>query len=463
MTYVPGFSHDLFFSYAQNDSATWIRALEESLRQQLRERLGLDVGIWRDEKEIRFGQHWPDEIHEAVKTSAAFLAVLSPSYRNSEWCARERKIFLDYCRAASQLKAGSYYRFLKLVKLPWPDNGHLQFYPEFQDISFFETERRSPTGEELEFVPGTEEFRARVREASRAIAALLLEMRRSREAVFIASVTDDCLKARNGLRDELRALGYDVRPDGPIDEGFSDELVRKEIEPAILSVHVLGGAYDPFVEHQIELAVELDKRLVFWFTRDAETSPDSRQQTLMETIRKELETHPSWDLLNSRSPRAVIQVLLGMLRPQSPALPTPKRETAQVYALCDPTTPEDALAARQIQEQIHRSEGMEVHLPVAGSGGGVVRSDVHEKFLRASDGLLLIHKAAPVRWLFQTMPDVIYAERLVQRPPVRSKAFLLSDPSVLQGFSGVPVIQQPEELKLSDLEPFLAPLRGGGR
>ena len=29
MAYVPGFDYDLFFSYAQDDSAEWIRALEQ--------------------------------------------------------------------------------------------------------------------------------------------------------------------------------------------------------------------------------------------------------------------------------------------------------------------------------------------------------------------------------------------------------------------------------------------------
>ena len=40
MAYVPGFEHDLFFSYAQDDSPEWVRALEQSLRQDLIDRLG---------------------------------------------------------------------------------------------------------------------------------------------------------------------------------------------------------------------------------------------------------------------------------------------------------------------------------------------------------------------------------------------------------------------------------------
>jgi len=56
MAYVPGFDFDLFFSYAQDDSAEWMRALERSLRQDLIDRLGPDVAIWKDDNNIRFGQ-----------------------------------------------------------------------------------------------------------------------------------------------------------------------------------------------------------------------------------------------------------------------------------------------------------------------------------------------------------------------------------------------------------------------
>ena len=458
MAYVPGFHHDLFLSYSHNDSAEWIRALEESLRQQLRERLGADVHIWQDQNNIRFGQNWSQEIRDGIRGSAGFLTVLSPSYRNSDWCAQERKVFLDHCNARNELRAGDFYRFLKLVKLPWPANGHEKFHQELQHINFFE--RHPGSGAEVELVPGTAEFRARVGEAVRAIASLLLEMRRRRESVFIAGTTEDCSKASAGLRNELRALGYDVRPDGPIDEGFDDDLIKEDIKPAILSAHLLGGVYDSFVDHQIDLAMDLEKRLVFWLTREAENTQDPRQRSLIEAIRLGKRQRGQWSLLNNVSQRAVIQDLLAMLRPRAAAPRVPANgEAALVYLLCDTTTPEDAGFARQLQADIQKEEGMQVELPLANSPNVSARQDLHEKLLRESDGLLLYRRAAPERWLFQTLPDVVYAERLLQRPQLRSKGFLLNDASVLQGFSGVPLFLQSPEFTLKDIEPFLAPLR----
>jgi len=462
MAYVPGFDHDLFLSYSHSDSAEWIRALEESLRQRLGELLGVaDVHIWQDRNNIRFGQNWCEEIRNGIRNSAGFLAVLSPGYRNSEWCADERKVFLDHCNAGNQLKAGSFYRFLKLVKLPWPGNGHEKFHQELHHIDFFE--RRPGTDAEVELVPGTGEFRERVEKAVRTIASLLLEMRRRRESVFIAATTDDCSRARAGLRDELRALGYDVRPDGPLDEGFDEDLIKEDIEPAILSAHLLGGKYDSFVDRQIDLAMGLEKRLVFWLTREAESTQDPEQRDLVERIRLGKRQRGQWSILDNPSHRAVIQDLLGMLRPRAAAPGEPaKGDAALVYLLCDPTTPEDADFASRLQADIRQAEGMRVELPLANSASASAGQDLHQRLLRESDGLLLYRKAAPERWLYQTLLDVVYAERLLQRPQLRSKGFLLNDASVLQGFSGVPFFLQSPQFTLQDIEPFLAPLRVEG-
>ena len=88
--FVPGFESDLFVSYAHADDPTWIQAFERSLADELRHRLGLGVSVWQDTKRLRVGQNWQVEVEAGVKGAAAFVAVLSPSYENSDWCTRER-------------------------------------------------------------------------------------------------------------------------------------------------------------------------------------------------------------------------------------------------------------------------------------------------------------------------------------------------------------------------------------
>ena len=144
------------------------------------------------------------------------------------------------------------------MRLPWPDNAHEGFFPELQHVGFFKPTRGSE--EEIEFTPGNDEFRDKVREAGQTIKSLLLEMRRGLEAVFIASSTDETMKHAGELRRELRAQAYDVRPRRPSLRVFR-RPDRKGNATAVLTVHVLGASYDPFVEKLIDLAANLEKPL----------------------------------------------------------------------------------------------------------------------------------------------------------------------------------------------------------
>jgi len=455
MAYVPGFNHDLFLSYAHDDSPEWIRALEESLRQQLQERLGDRIHIWQDQQKIRFGQDWPEQIQLGLHSSAGLLAIVSPNYRRSDWCADERNAFLDHCKTSNQLKVGGYFRFLKVIKTPWPGNDHEEFFKDHQHINFFEHRQ---TGEVIaditEFVPGTEEFRKRIAQAAQAIGSLLERMRRSREAVFLAGTTRDAFEARKSLGKELHAHGYDVRPDGPIDDGYSSALIKKELAPALLSVHILGGQYDPFLEKQIDLALELDQRLVFWFTREAETTQDPRQKQLIEEIRLgKRGTASEW--LNSRNAQAFAQHLFEKLKPRPQSAAPAASAKARIYLLCDPTTPGDADFARDLQAKIEKLEGMTVDLPAPNGGD-------HQRLLRDSDGLLLYRREAPEQWLRLTAPYVIHAETLIDRlRPCNAKGVLLADPSLLPA-GAVPIFRSSSEFTSSDIEPFLAKLRDRG-
>jgi len=78
--------------------------------------------------------------------------------------------------------------------------------------------------------------------------------------------------------------------------------------------------------------------------------------------------------------------------------------------------------------------------------------------LRQCDGALLLRKSAPSRWLLENAMDVRLAERLFQRPPIRSKCFLVDDTTPFTDY-GVRLISDPQQVDLARLEPFLAPLR----
>jgi len=457
MAYIPGLKSDLFVSYAHADDPAWISAFELALEQRLRERLGPSVELWKDTKKLRFGQNWQDEIEQGIASTAAFLAILSPSYRSSTWCTRERKKFVSLFPSLDEMKAGRIYRLLKIVKTAWENGEHRDFLGHLQDITFFAGDGQS---EDLEYLPGSPEFDARIRHCAAGVAALLIAMRRERERVFVASPAEDCFDDSEQLKRELRELGYDVRPDGLIDSSYSDALVKREMDKALLAVFLIGAQHDPFVEHQIELSAECGIPVLLSFSAAVDDAQDPKQKKLIEKIRKGEGLPAKFDFLEGTTARGMIEHAVELLRPKRHAAPVDaKNGAARVYLLYDPTAADDLAFAVKLQADIAAHERFTMLTPDASAATPAARIERHRQMLRECDGALLYRNSAPSEWLVQTAPDVLFAEFQLQRPPMRSKAFVVNDPAIMPGLPNV--IRRSPEFGLAELEPFFAPLRQG--
>ena len=277
-SFVPGFANDIFVSYAHDDDARWVRTFVEALHEEVSRRLGLAVSIWQDKSRIRAGNNWNDAIHDGIKDAAAFVAVVSPRYQHSQWCARERQLFRDGLGSDAELERSG--RFFKVVKTPWPGKGHRDFYANVQDVEFFKDDE---DGEE-EFGIGTREFKRAIRKMADGVERLLRRMRRAHQRVHVAWPSDNCLLTWRQLSDELITQGFDVQPTGPRDSSFGDSLLRVDIDQAVLSIHMLGAAYDPFSEHVIHVAADLERQMLFWVSGEAHEQRDDRQQALIDTV-----------------------------------------------------------------------------------------------------------------------------------------------------------------------------------
>jgi hypothetical protein len=122
------------------------------------------------------GLDWASEIREGIAKTAAFVAVMSPSYQNSDWCTRELTSFLGTEGSLESVKAGDLSRFLKIVKIPWENNDHEAFFPRLQHVQFFR--RVDGPQEYVEYPIGSENFQACLQEAAASITAVLRTMRR---------------------------------------------------------------------------------------------------------------------------------------------------------------------------------------------------------------------------------------------------------------------------------------------
>ena len=461
--FVPGFEHDLFISYAHADNPAWLLAFEKAVREELSRRLGLEVSVWQDERALRVGQNWQAEIEAGVAGAATFVCVLSPSYQNSDWCTRERGLFRRAFASTDGFENSG--RLFKVVKTPWQDDSHRLFLPKLQDIDFWRREDAPPR--DLEFVPGSADFQHAVVELTTSIAQTLRRLRRHRERVFVASPTDDVVEIWRQLRDELASQGYDVQPLGRRSEDFDDGLLRSEMDSALLSVHLIGAAYADFTLRQLQLSADLDQRLLLWLATGVEQSARPEQGGLLQALgdgklpgRGELPD--GWILLRDLTPRKLINEVLAALKPKQPSAMKPRNGAPpRVYLLHDATTDADARVAIDLRQRIADTEQMEVFLARADLCSPSELRQRHQELMQTSDGVLLYRQVAPVQWLMQTAPEVIFAERLLGREPLRSRAFLVSEPAPWMEAPNLTVIPYSAPFLLNHLEPFLAPLRAG--
>jgi hypothetical protein len=313
----------------------------------------------------------------------------------------------------------------------------------------------------VEFDPGSDEFRAAIRETAQAVAALLRAMRRSREAVFVATPADDAAVPCEAVVNELHDQGFNVRPEEQLDGSFSEEFIREQIEPAGLAVFLLSARYDQTVRRQLDLAKEMRKRLVFWLDAGAAQTTDTKQAELVQSIRNGENLEPGFILLDRSSNRDLIREVLELLRPR-PTLAAPANGAEErVYLLYDTTTSEDSAFAGRLRD-ILRDRKLNVLLPQTGAIDISDRLQRHRQFLHDCDGVLVYRGVAPPpdRWLSQALQDVLFAEDQLNRNKMAAKAFLLADPTTARRFEpNIQVFQRPDDLSPTYLQPFFDSLR----
>jgi hypothetical protein len=232
-------------------------------------------------------------------------------------------------------------------------------------------------------------------------------------------------------------------------------------------VHLLGSVYDEFSERIALLAADLEQQIMFWMTSGAENTVDAKQRALIDAIRRgvrpdkpTVEWPHGWSLIADAGIRKFIDAVVTKLRPQEHAAPVPTSSDAPVvYIVHDATTPEDTRVALELKAQLDRAEKMNVFVSRADLPSPTELKLWHEQLLRSCDGVLLYRNAAPDGWWNQLAPEVILAERRFERQPMKSRAFLLPKPPGWEVGPDVKVIPYTAPFPISQLEPFLDPLR----
>src|SRR5579864_796603 len=280
MTFVPGFKHDLFVSYASVDNepdgkVRWVSHFRDDLEIALRQRLGQDIKIFFDSADLR-AHHELSQLLEDAGNSAIFLAMLSPSYISPErkWPLAELKAFVNAPGAGAKI-AGEPNRIVTIEIFPVEEGKLPQELQDLKRTRFYD--RHPETRAELKLTPESDPkaYNERVHQLAHQLVQLLRELRdrRAKDAptadtvtapeptaarskgsvtppgrpfagktVLLAQVTDDLYSQRQQVQSYLEDLGVKVIPDGEYPEGGAKfaAAVKTDMEKADLFVQLLS-------------------------------------------------------------------------------------------------------------------------------------------------------------------------------------------------------------------------------
>jgi hypothetical protein len=291
MPYIQEFTNDVFVSYAHADNEPnpvgfcWVNKFVEHLEIELRRRLGgtQDLKFYFDEKSLRSSDHLR-VLLENVRTSAAFVAILSPSYTARTWTRDELTAFGS--------SAGEPGRLFAIEVLPIDErDGIPEQIAHLHRIRFWWTEPPkevpytvTPT------VPPDNRYITRLQDLAECLRTQLREMANPQggrsqspsiearatnpNTVLLAQTTDDLDEDREQVRRYLHQYGLTVLPDRIYPQGGLEfaAAFRSDIKKASLFVHLLGplpsrqppdlpGSYGQF---QYQTAKAAGLRTLLW-------------------------------------------------------------------------------------------------------------------------------------------------------------------------------------------------------
>ncbi len=233
MAYVPGFSYDVFVSFASEDLDERMAKLIDDLRRYLKRELGklfADDSIFFDRRSLNQRPvNWPDALKEAARSTAILLPFLSPCYATSSWCADELRSFSSSGHPLEwKSQDQSLYRILPVL---WRNLDTVTFGQLDPCLRAAQQDRT---------------FSVEVLGA-KLVEALKL-MRRSFPPVYLG---ESKAEARVKVLNELSRAGYRVLPESP--QAFDTEAtVREHIADAVLDVHFIGGGTEQRTRNAIK-------------------------------------------------------------------------------------------------------------------------------------------------------------------------------------------------------------------
>ena len=488
--------NDIFISYAHvdNESLTegqkgWISQFHRTLEIRLRQLLGENPRIWRDQK-LSGSDIFDETISSQFDNTKLMVSVISPRYVNSEWCARELNEFYDSLESSGGVRVGDKSRIIKVVKTPVDEDGGSvhKLFKSLLGFEFFDVD--SDTGRVREY---NEEFGheakrnylERVYDLAHEISSILKQMASSNKPpdspaprtgrmVYLAEVTSDLKTERDRIRRELLERGHTVLPDRPLplEVDAAEDLIGDSLAKAHLAIHLIGGRYGVVPEGGESSLIELQSQLssrqgeknslqrLVWLSPTSQ--PDSeRHSKFVRSIHEGSEGMATTELLTGQV-EEVKNLAVKRLRTDEQHAETRSLALDQmdddgetrIYLICDQ---QDEEAIEPLEDYLF-DQGYEVKTPqFDGDENAFVQA--HQDNLRYCDGVLIYFGSASGQWVDMKLMDLLKAPGYGRSKPLTAKAVYVAPPDNRRKTRfrtrTAEVIQAGNSINPDELKPFL--------
>lgn len=450
--------NSIFISYAHLDNIPltskqegWITRFHRALETMLKQQLGTETGVWRDEERLQGNSFFEDVIVKQLPRVKLLVSVVSPRYVKSDWCLKELHGFYESFLQKGGVRIGDTSRIIKVVKTPV----RMEDYPpEMQGMlgfNFYEEigEEKHRTfdpayGDEYEqkFLRAVDDLAQAICRTLQADKAAPGSLRSGTgKIVYVAETTSDLRESREAIRRELEQFGHTVIATQEFAESSPDydEDIAEALEHSDLSVHLVGSRYGAIPEGATVSKIVLQKLMaekqheehtrfdyILWMQPDS-YSEDPRQQSFIDVIRED--PH-----LLEVSLEELKSLVLDQLKDKREGT-TANRATAD--------TPHRAPLVYLIYDQRDRAEGEKVesflfeqgievltplNLDDCGTTTPADIRDQHRENMCMCDAVLIFCGNTTERWLKSKHLDLIKAPGLGRSSPIPVKAFYLAPP-----------------------------------
>jgi hypothetical protein len=462
--HLPGLSTDIFISYCHVDNhqidakgTLWVENFHRELQGLVNTCVGRPVQIWRDRR-LSGSTVFSEEIAEQLRNSAILVAIESPGYLDSDWCKREREIFVEAASRGAGLDVNNHRRIIRAAKVPVGLAELPDVLKPTTGFPLFSIDEQSGKAIDYLFDPRPEAERLYRRTLSllaQSIADLLRQMRdvasaqrpqqsqpESRTIVYLAETSSDMERERTAIRLELEARGCVVVPRQPLplDVERCSEMVRADLSRANFSIHLMGKRYGlipegtakSLVEIQTDLAAETGNvgfKHFLWIPRGLEVG-EELQRTFLERVRTQRSESTGFELLETSLAEFKTFLINLVERPAPPPAEPADAESSSsepelphIYLMRDR---EDRETVAPLSKYLF-NQGFEV-LTQADEGEETALRQNHQENLKIADAVMIWWGHTNKVWLDYMMRDLDRARGLGRKTPFRATAVCIAAP-----------------------------------